>query len=65
MGETLAKIFKTVEEKGGIPSRIKLASLTGLSKKDAEEAKDKPEIIEKFITVANQILGFNIDEYLR
>jgi len=65
MGEKLAKIYKIVEEKGGNPGRIKLASLTGLPKKDAEEMKDKPEVIEKFKAVANEILGFSIDEYLQ
>jgi hypothetical protein len=64
MGEKLAKIYKIVEEKGGNPGRIKLASVTGLPKKDAEEMKDKPEIVDKFRAVASEILGFNIDELL-
>lgn len=65
MGEKLAKIYKIVEEKGGNPGRIKLASVTGLPKKDAEEMKDKPEVVEKFKAVASEILGFSIDEYLQ
>ncbi len=64
MGEKLAKIYKIVEEKGGNPGRIKLASVTGLPKKDAEEMKDKPEIVDKFRAVASEILGFSIDELL-
>jgi hypothetical protein len=65
MGEKLAKIYKIVEEKGGNPGRIKLATATGLPKKDACEMKDKPEIVEKFRIVASEILGFNIDEFLQ
>ncbi|MBN2400340.1 MAG: hypothetical protein JXI33_08395 [Candidatus Aminicenantes bacterium] len=65
MGEKLAKIYKIVEDQGGNSARIKLATATGLPKKDAEEMKDKPEIIEKFKAIANDILGINIDEYLQ
>ena len=65
MGEKLAKIYTIVEEKGGNSGRIKLASVTGLPKKDAEEMKDKPEVVEKFKAVASEILGFSIDEYLQ
>jgi hypothetical protein len=65
MGEKLAKIYKIVEDHGGNSARIKLASATGLPKKDAEEMKDKPEIIEKFKTIASDILGICIDEYLQ
>ncbi|MEI6613282.1 MAG: hypothetical protein WCL37_00125 [Chrysiogenales bacterium] len=65
MGEKLAKIYKIVEEKGGTTGRIKLAQATGLPKKDAEEMKDKPEIVEKFKTIASEILGRSIDEFLQ
>ena len=65
MGEKLAKIYKVVEEKGGNASRIKLAQSTGLPKKDAEEMKDKPEVIERFKAIASEILGFSIDEFLQ
>jgi hypothetical protein len=64
MGEKLAKIYKIVEEKAGNPGRIRLAMTTGLPKKDAEEMKDKPEVIEKFKSVASSILGYAIDEFL-
>ena len=65
MGQVLAKIYKIVEEKGGIPARIKLASATGLPKKDAEEMKDRPELIEQFKALADEILGCDIDEFLK
>ncbi len=65
MGEKLAKIYKIVEDKGGNSGRIKLASATGLPKKDAEEMKDKPEVVEKFKNIASEILGINIDEFLQ
>jgi len=64
MGEKLAKIYKIVEDKGGNTGRIRLATLTGLPKKDAVEMKDKPEIVEKFKTIAGEILGISIDEFL-
>ena len=64
MGEKLAEIYKVVEEKGGIEGRLKLATSTGLPKKDATEMKDKPEIVEKFKNVACDILQCNIDEFL-
>jgi CRISPR/Cas system type I-B associated protein Csh2 (Cas7 group RAMP superfamily) len=65
MGEKLAEIYKIVEEKGGINGRMKLATSTGLPKKDASEMKDKPEIVEKFKNVASAILDCNIEEFLQ
>ncbi len=65
MGQILAKIYKIVEEKGGMPARIKFAGIIGLPKKDAEEMKDKPEVIEQFKAAADEILGCDIDEFLK
>jgi hypothetical protein len=65
MGEKLAEIYKIVEEKGGVQGRLKLATATGLPKKDATEMKDKPEVVEKFKSVANDILNCDIDEFLQ
>ncbi len=65
MGEKLAEIYKIVEEKGGTEGRIKLATITGLPKKDATEMKDKPEVVEKFKNIANDILKCNIDDFLQ
>jgi hypothetical protein len=65
MGEKLAKIYKIVEEKGGTNGRIKLAMATGVSKKDAEEMKDKSDMVEKFTNIASQILGRSIEEFLK
>jgi len=65
MGEKLAKIFRIVEEKAGNPGRIRLAAATGFPKKDAEEMKDKPEVIEKFKNAASEILGHGIDDLLQ
>jgi hypothetical protein len=65
MGEKLAEIYRIVEEKGGTEGRIKLATMTGLPKKDATEMKDKPEIVDKFKNVASDILKCNIDEFLQ
>jgi hypothetical protein len=65
MGEKLGKIYKIVEEQAGNTGRIKLATATGLPKKDAEEMKDKPEIVDKFKSIASEILGRSIDEFLQ
>ncbi|MCJ7526105.1 MAG: hypothetical protein MUP71_12920 [Candidatus Aminicenantes bacterium] len=64
MGEKLAKIFKIIEEKTGNPGRIRLAAATGFPKKDAEEMKDKPDVVEKFRNVASDILGYSIDDIM-
>lgn len=65
MGQVLGKIYKLVEEKGGVPARIKFAGILGLARKDAEEIKDKPELIEQFKATAAEVLGFSIDELLK
>jgi hypothetical protein len=65
MGEKLAKIYRIVEERGGNPGRISLALKTGLPRKDAEEMKDRPDVIEKFKAAAAEILGQSIDEFLQ
>ena len=65
MGEKLAKIYKIIEERAGNPGRIRLAMATGLPRKDAEEMKDKPDVIDKFKSIASEILGSSIDEFLQ
>jgi hypothetical protein len=65
MGQVLAEIYRIVEEQGGVPARIKFASATGLPKNDAVEMKDKPELIEMFKAKADEILGCDIDEFLK
>lgn len=65
MGQVLGKIYKIVEEKGGMPARIKFASIIGLPKRDAEDMKDKPEVIEQFKAAADEVLGCDIDEFLK
>ena len=64
MGEKLARIYKVIEEKAGNPGRIRLATATGFPKKDAEEMKDKPDVVERFRSVASDILGYSIDDIL-
>lgn len=64
MGQILMEIYKIVEEKGGISARIKFASATGLTLKDASEMKDKPELIELFKAKADEILEVDIDTFL-
>ena len=65
MGDKLVEIYKIVEEKGGSASRIKLVELTGITMKNAEEIKDKPDIIEKVKDAASDILKSDINELLK
>ncbi len=65
MGARLEKIFSVVEEKAGNNGRIKLAQLTKVSKAHAKEMNDDPEVVANFKRIASEILGKNIDEFLR
>ena len=65
MGQILDQIYGIVEAQGGTAARIKLATITGLSKKDAAEMKDEPELIKKCKAVADEILGGNINDFLK
>lgn len=64
MGEKLTRIYRIIEEKAGNPGRIRPATATGFPRKDAEEMKDKPDVVEKFKSVASDILGYSIDDIL-
>jgi len=64
MGVKLEKIFTIVEEKAGNNGRLKLAQLTKMTKVQAHDAPDSPELISSFKRFATEILGRNIDDLL-
>ena len=65
MGRTLEKIYKIVEDKGGLPGRLKLAQMTGITLQQAVEMKDKAVIIRRFKKAAADILELDIEEWLK
>lgn len=65
MGLTLNEIYKIVTDKAGFKGRMRLAVRTGISRTRAEEMADTPEIIAKFKKEADEILGQDIDKFLR
>lgn len=65
MGKILGHIYQTVENKAGIPGRIKLAQKTGISQQQAVAMRDKANILKQFKKAATEILGKDIDEFLK
>lgn len=64
MGQKLARIYQLVEEKGGLPGRMKLAQSTGITQQQALEMKDKAETVRRFKKAAIEILGADISDRL-
>jgi hypothetical protein len=62
MGLKLEKIFNIIEEKAGNNGRLKLAQLTKMTKTQAKDTPDTPELIANFKLIASEILGRNIDD---
>ena len=48
MGTKLVAYFEKAKQQGGLQAKVKLAMLTKLSQKTAEEAPDSPENIDMF-----------------
>ena len=65
MGKTLLKIYDVITDKTGFTGRMKLAEMTKVSKDKAAELEDNEELLAKFKKAASEILGKNIDEFLR
>jgi hypothetical protein len=65
MGNMLSRIYKIVEEKGGLPGRLKLAQMTGVTYQQAAEIKDKAEMIKRCKKAAAEILGTDINKLLK
>ena len=64
MGVILFKIFKIVESEGGVPARLKFAQKVKISINNVKKIKDKPEYINKFVMIAQEILGKDINDLL-
>jgi len=65
MGKTLAQIFQIVEDKGGLPGRMKLAQMTGVTQQQAGEIKDKADVVKRAKKAASEILAIDINELLK
>lgn len=65
MGMTLNEIYKIVTDKAGFKGRMRLAVRTGVSRTRAEEMADSPEIIAKFKKEADEIIGQDVDKFLK
>jgi hypothetical protein len=64
MGKTLARIYQIVEEKGGLPGRLKLVQMIGVTQQQAGALKDKADIVKRAKAAAKEILGASIEELL-
>lgn len=64
MGKILAQIFQIVEEKGGLPGRLKLVQLTGITQQQAGEMRDKADLVRRAKKAAAQILETDIGKLL-
>jgi hypothetical protein len=64
MGFMINEIYKIVTEKTGFKGRMRLAVRTGISRTKAAQMEDTPEIITKFKSAANEIVGGDIDPLL-
>jgi hypothetical protein len=65
MGRLLKRIYQIVEEKAGIPGRIKLAQETGFSQQQAADMRDKADLVKRSKKTATKILGQDIDDFLK
>jgi hypothetical protein len=64
MGFMINEIYKIVTEKTGFKGRMRLAVRTGISRTKAAQMEDTPEMITKFKSAANEIVGGDIDPLL-
>jgi hypothetical protein len=65
MGRILTQIFQVVEEKGGLPGRLKLVQLTGITQQQAGEVKDTAGLVRRAKKAATEILASPIDDLLK
>ena len=65
MGNVLLRIFQIVEAKGGLPARLKLVQVTGITQQQAGEMKDKAGIVRQAKKAATEILAMDINELLK
>ncbi|MFB3925066.1 MAG: hypothetical protein ACE14T_03350 [Syntrophales bacterium] len=55
MGEKLLRIFEIVTEQTGLKGRLELASMTGISMKEAMTLKDTEDLVNKFKYAATDV----------
>jgi hypothetical protein len=65
MGKLLLHIYQIVEDKGGLQGRLTLALKTGISQQQAAAGRDKAEVVRRFKKAASEILGQDIDDFLK
>lgn len=65
MGKLLLRIYQIVEDKGGLQGRLTLALKTGISQQQAALIRDKAEIVKRIRKTAREILGQDIDDFLK
>lgn len=63
MGSMLEKIYEIVTDKAGFKGRMQLAESTGISRTQALEIADDPEILSRFKAEADKIVGQDIDQF--
>jgi hypothetical protein len=64
MAEKLELIFRVVEEKAGFKGRMRLVVKTGVPKSVASQMPDDPELVNKFMRAASEILSHDISDFL-
>lgn len=65
MAEKLMRIYQMVEDKGGLPARLKLVQMTGITQQQAGEIKDKANLVRQARKAASEILAVDINELLK
>ena len=65
MGKLLEEIYDVVTDKAGFKGRTNLAVKTGISRTKAGEMDDSADLISKFKQAADEIVGQDIDKFLK
>jgi hypothetical protein len=65
MGVILNDIYKIVTDKAGFKGRMRLAVITGISRTNAAQMVDSPELISKLKEAADEIVGEDIGPFLK
>ena len=64
MGKKLAAIYDLVTQKAGNDGRIRLTTVTGMSKVKAAEEEDTDKLVKKFMAAASEIIGEYISDLI-
>ena len=65
MAVMLEQIYQVVTRKAGFKGRMRLAVRTGISRVRASQMADESDVIMKFKTAADEIVGQDIDDFLK